>query len=58
MTYGFSSPDIAIKEQLRLQKLLSRPEINGVSIYTADVRIGCYSVHSPIQEVTREAQLQ
>jgi hypothetical protein len=36
MTYGFSSPDIAIKEQLRLQKLLSRPKTNDISIYTPD----------------------
>jgi hypothetical protein len=36
MTYGFSSPDIAIREQLLLQKLLSRPEINDISIHTPD----------------------
>jgi hypothetical protein len=36
MTYGFSSPDIAIREQLRLQKLLSTPEINDISIYTPE----------------------
>jgi hypothetical protein len=32
MTYGFSSPDIAITEQLRLQKLLSRAQMQGTSI--------------------------